>query len=251
MCHSVQHTTARQVERKRQTLAGWGQWFITIVLLAALLAGCQASNPTPVPTLPAASVQGREIRLPQPRTEGPSSLEEALSERRSIRAYADRPLSLEDIAQLFWAAQGVTRSWGGRTAPSAGALYPLEIYAATAEGVYHYLPAGHRAEVALQEDIREELWAAGLEQESLRQAPAIFVITAVYERTARKYGTRAERYVKIEAGHAAQNLLLQAVALDLAAVPIGAFYDEDVAAALHLTAEEEPLYLIPVGHPAS
>jgi SagB-type dehydrogenase family enzyme len=234
-----------------ETSARMGQWFITIVLLAALLSGCQTSSPTPLPTLPPAPAQGREIRLPPPRTKGPSSLEEALSQRRSIRAYTDQPLSLEDVAQLFWAAQGVTRSWGGRTAPSAGALYPLEVYAATAEGVYRYLPAGHRAEVALQDDIREELWAAGLEQESLHQAPVIFVITAVYERTASKYGTRAERYVKIEAGHAAQNLLLQATALDLGAVPIGAFYDEDVAAALHLTAEEEPLYLIPVGHPAS
>jgi SagB-type dehydrogenase family enzyme len=228
-----------------------GQYLINIVLVAALVSGCQASQPTPTPTLPAAPAQGKEIRLPPPRTKGPSSLEETLSQRRSIRAYADKPLSLQDVAQLFWAAQGVTRSWGGRTTPSAGALYPLEIYAAVAEGVYHYLPAGHRAEVALEEDIREALWTAGLSQESLLQAPAIFIITALYERTASKYGTRAERYVKIEAGHAAQNLLLQATALNLGAVPIGAFYDEEVAAALRLTAEEVPLYLIPVGHPAS
>jgi SagB-type dehydrogenase family enzyme len=126
----------------------------------------------------------------------------------------------------------------------------LEIYAATAEGVYHYVPAGHRAEVTLQEDIREELWAVGLRQEALRQAPAIFVITAIYQRTAGKYGARAERYVKLEAGHAAQNLLLQAVALDLGAVVIGSFSDEEVAAALQRPAEEEPLYLIPVGHQA-
>ncbi len=177
-------------------------------------------------------------------------LEKALSQRRSVRAYTDIPLDLEDIAQLFWAAQGITCSWGGRTAPSAGALYPLEIHAATADGVYHYLPAGHRAKVTIQEDVRQALWEAGLRQKALRQAPVIFVITAVYERTAGKYGTRAERYVKLEVGHAAQNLLLQAVALDLSAVPIGAFHDEQVASALHLPAEQEPLYLIPVGHPA-
>jgi SagB-type dehydrogenase family enzyme len=190
------------------------------------------------------------VDLPEPRTKGTLSLEETLLQRRSIRAYTDQKLRLEDIAQLFWAAQGVTRSWGGRTAPSAGALYPLEIYAATAEGVYRYLPSEHGAEVTLEEDARQGLWAAGLRQEALLQAAAIFVITAIYERTSGKYGARAERYVKLEAGHAAQNLLLQAVALDLGAVPIGAFYDEEVAAALGLPPGEEPLYLIPVGHPA-
>jgi len=223
---------------------------ITSVLLAVLLISCQASKATPTPGAPTVSMEAKEIRLPAPRMKGPLSLEEALSQRRSIRAYTDKPLSLEDIAQLFWAAQGVTRSWGGRTAPSAGALYPLEIYAATGEGVYHYLPAGHRAEVTLQEDIRQALWAAGLRQEALRQAPVIFVISAIYERTAGKYGARAERYVKLEAGHAAQNLLLQVVALDLGAVVIGAFHDEQVAAVLRLPEKEQPLYLIPVGHPA-
>jgi len=235
-----------------EILARTRQWFAAGILLMALLAGCQASEPTPRPTITirVALAEAKEIRLPAPRMKGPLSLEETLSRRRSIRAYTEKQLSLEDIAQLFWAAQGMTRSWGGRTAPSAGALYPLEIYAATAEGVYHYLPAGHRAEVTLQEDIREELWSVGLRQEALRQAPVIFIITAIYQRTEGKYGARAERYVKIEAGHAAQNLLLQAVALDLGAVVIGAFYDEEVAAALRRPAEEEPLYLIPVGHPA-
>ncbi len=204
----------------------------------------------PMPTLPATSAKTQGIRLPAARSKGPLSLEETLLQRRSVRAYTAQPLSLEDIAQLFWAAQGVTRPWGGRTAPSAGALYPLEIYAATAQGVYHYLPDGHRAEVTTPEDVRQALWAAGLHQEALHQAPVIFVISAVYERTASKYGSRAERYVKLEAGHAAQNLLLQAVALNLGAVPIGAFDDEAVASALHLPAGEEPLYLIPVGYPA-
>jgi SagB-type dehydrogenase family enzyme len=199
-------------------------------------------SPTPAAT--------DEIDLPPPRTEGKLSLEEALAQRRSVRSfYRNRPLNLQDIAQLFWAAQGVTRGWGGRTAPSAGALYPLEAYAATSKGVYRYLPADHRAETRLREDVREALWTAGLSQEALTLAAAIFVISAVYERTAQKYGGRAERYVKLEAGHAAQNLLLQAVALNLGAVVIGAFHDQDVAAALGLAVDEEPLYLIPVGHP--
>jgi SagB-type dehydrogenase family enzyme len=125
----------------------------------------------------------------------------------------------------------------------------LEVYAATSRGAYHYLPADHRAETTLQEDVREALWTAGLSQQSLALAPAIFVVSAVFERTAQRYGERAERYVKLEAGHAAENLLLQAVALGLGAVVIGAFYDQDVATALNLPGEEEPLYLIPVGHP--
>ena len=190
-----------------------------------------------------------QIELSPPRTTGPMTLEEALSKRKSVRTYADSPLGLEEIAQLFWAAQGVTRSWGGRTAPSAGALYPLEVYAATATGVYHYLPDSHRAEASLAEDVRMALWAAGLRQDCLRQAPAIFVITAVHDRTESRYGQRAERYVQLEAGHAAQNLLLQAAALRLGAVPIGAFDDVSVASALQLPVGEAPLYLIPVGTP--
>lgn len=211
------------------------------------------SAPQSKPTLTAATTmpaQQQDIPLPAPRTQGPLSLEEALARRRSIRAYTAEPLRLEEIAQLFWAAQGVTASWGGRTAPSAGATYPLQVYAATAEGVYHYLPAGHRARMTHPEDLREALWVAGLHQAWIREAPATFVLTAVYERTAARYGTRAERYVKLEAGHAAENLLLQAVALDLGAVVVGAFDDQAVAAALRLPAQEEPLYLIPVGHPA-
>ena len=216
------------------------------LLLVTLLTACQ----TRVPTAPNAGDSGMtQIELPPPRTTGPMTLEEAFSKRQSVRTYADSPLSLEEIAQLFWAAQGVTRSWGGRTAPSAGALYPLEVYAATAKGVYHYLPDNHRAEVSLEQDVRTALWAAGLRQDCLRQAPTIFAITAVYERTAGKYGKRAERYVELEAGHAAQNLLLQAAALGLGAVPIGAFDDESVASALQLPAGEAPLYLIPVGRP--
>jgi SagB-type dehydrogenase family enzyme len=178
------------------------------------------------------------------------SLEAALMARRSIRSFADTALPLQTIAQLFWSAQGETRPWGGRTAPSAGALYPLELYAATTYGVLHYLPSGHQAEQWLEGDVRVALWASGLRQEALRQAPAVFVMTAVHGRTSAKYGDRAERYVKLEAGHAAQNLLLQAVALGLGAVPIGAFHDQDIASILGLPPDEAPLYLIPVGHPA-
>ena len=244
---------------RRRFLRGLASAGFVTLAGSGLLNGCARRDSTPgsaptelapTPTASATTAPGKVLDLPAPRTTGTLSLEETLSQRRSIRAYTAQPLALPEIAQLFWAAQGITRSWGGRTAPSAGALYPLEIYAATAEGVYHYLPAGHRAEITTEEDRREALWAAGLEQEALEQAAATFVLTAVYARTAGRYGARAERYVKLEAGHVAENLLLQAVALGLGAVVIGAFYDDDVAAALALGADEEPLYLIPVGHPA-
>ena len=200
------------------------------------------ARPTPAP------VSG-QITLPPPTLAGDKSLEEVIASRRSMREFTDQALSWSDISQLLWAAQGMTDPAGLRTAPSAGALYPLEIYLALPDGAYHYLPQGHAVESVSKSDLREDLWQAGLRQDALRQAPAIFVIAAVYERTEAKYGERAERYVHLEAGHAAQNMLLQAVALELGAVPIGAFSDDLAQAALGLPADHRPLYLIPVGHP--
>jgi SagB-type dehydrogenase family enzyme len=197
----------------------------------------------------AASLPPEEMVLPEPRPQGTLSLEETLARRRSVRSFTEEELTLEEISQLLWAAQGLTADWGGRTAPSAGALYPLEIYVATANGLYHYVPQGHKVIIESQDDLRLKIWEAGLRQDAIREAAAVFVITAVYERTAKKYGDRAERYVKLETGHACQNILLQAVALDLGAVPIGAFYDDQIQAALSLPPDHEPLYLIPVGHP--
>jgi SagB-type dehydrogenase family enzyme len=197
----------------------------------------------------AASPPPQEMALPEPRLKGVLSLEEALVQRRSVRSFTEEALTLEELSQLLWAAQGLTAAWGGRTAPSAGALYPLEVYVATADGLYHYVPQGHKVVVESHDDLRPKLWEAALKQDAIQDAPAVFVITAVYERTAEKYSDRAERYVKLEAGHACQNILLQAVALDLGAVPIGAFYDDQVQAALSLPPDHEPLYLIPVGHP--
>jgi SagB-type dehydrogenase family enzyme len=179
------------------------------------------------------------------------SLEKTLAARRSVRAYAAKRLTWEEIGQLLWSMQGTTRDWGGRTAPSAGALYPLETYVVTAEGLYHYAPAEHQVTDSPKLGLQQKLWEAGLKQDSIRQAPAVFVIAAVYERTKGKYGGRAARYVHLEAGHAAENLLLQAVALGLGGVVIGAFYDDRVQAALELALDHEPLYLIPVGHPGN
>ncbi len=204
------------------------------------------------PSLPSEIIPStlQTIQLPTPRLKGTLTLEEALLQRRSVREFTEEQLSLAEIGQLLWAAQGITNPAGYRTAPSAGALYPLEVYVITQEGTYHYLPQGHHLSTHLQGDLRPELHAAALQQDAVLNAPAVFIITAVYERTEKKYGKeRSPRYVQLEAGHAAQNLLLQATALDLGAVPIGAFDDDKVKEALSLPADQQPLYLIPVGHP--
>ncbi len=190
------------------------------------------------------------IQLPKPAQSGALSLEEALSRRRSTREFAPGPLSERQLSQLLWATQGITSSEGYRTAPSAGALYPLEIYVVLPIGFYHYKPDRHRLDRVSAEDLRLALYRAALEQEAIREAETVFVITAVYERMVRKYGTeRSPRYVHLEAGHAAQNLLLEAVALGLGAVPMGAFHDAEVQRVLSLPRNHQPLYLIPAGKP--
>ena len=188
--------------------------------------------------------------LPAPSKEGKMSLEQALAGRRSIRSFKAEALTREQISQLCWAAQGISDPKRGlRTSPSAGALYPLELYVVTGEGVEHYVPKGHALEKHREGDLRGKLQGAALGQSCVGKAPATFVIAAVVSRTQRKYGQRAERYVWMEVGHAAQNILLQATALGLGAVPVGAFRDEEVAKALSLPADHAPQYLIPVGVP--
>lgn len=194
---------------------------------------------------------GPVTKLPAPKQTSTLSLEEAIQRRRSVRELSNVALTDAEHAQLLWAAQGVThRTMGLRAAPSAGALYPLEAYLVTKAGVFHYEPRTHELRQTMSADLRDSLYKAALRQEPVRDAPAVFVLAGVYQRTSKKYGTRAERYVHMEAGHAAQNLLLQAVALGLAAVPIGAFDDDEVQKALALPSAHRPLYLLPVGHPA-
>ncbi|UCF69579.1 MAG: SagB/ThcOx family dehydrogenase [Acidobacteriota bacterium] len=191
------------------------------------------------------------IKLPSPeRHDGSMSLEQALSRRRSVREFTRRALTDEQLSQLLWAAQGSTRRGESRTAPSAGALYPLEVYVALPEGLYHYDADRNRLARHAEGDLRPEIYRTSLEQEAILDAPAVFVVVAVFERTAAKYGPRAKRYVWMEAGHAGQNLLLQATALGLGGVPIGAFYDEKLQDALALPEDHRPLYVIPVGKPA-
>jgi SagB-type dehydrogenase family enzyme len=186
--------------------------------------------------------------LPQPRSKGPLSVEEAIAGRRSVRSYAPQGLTDEELSQLLWAAQGITeRRQGLRAAPSAGATYPLETYVVTAEGVFHYEPAGHALRATRAGDVRTKLAAAALGQEFVRRAPVTIVLAAVPERTTRRYGRRGLTYVHMEAGHAAQNMHLQAVALGLGSVPVGAFDDDAVTEVLGLPPAQIPLYLIPVG----
>ncbi|MEA2003118.1 MAG: SagB/ThcOx family dehydrogenase [Actinomycetota bacterium] len=220
-----------------------------ILIIVQLVAGCGTSERVDRPESGDAVVIER-IDLPPPAVTGSGSLADALARRRSVREFQQVPLDLAEISQLLWAAQGVTSSAGQRTAPSAGGLYPLELYLVTNRGRYHYDPDHHQLEFLGEDDVRGELFRAALSQEAVQQAPAIFVLAAVYSRTEQRYGDRAERYVKLEAGHVAQSLLLQAVSLGLGAVPIGAFHDDEVGEVLGLPDDHEPLYLIPVGHPA-
>jgi SagB-type dehydrogenase family enzyme len=204
---------------------------------------------SPDSAITATPPQSTIIILPTPNFKGNLTLEETLQKRRSVRNFNNIPLTLKEVSQLLWATQGITGPSGYRTAPSAGALYPLEVYVVLPEGVYHYLPQEHHMLIQRQGDLRPALHAVALNQNAVLDAPAVFVITAIYERTAIKYGKeRSPRYVHLEAGHAAQNLLLQVAALDLGAVPIGAFYDDQVKEVLSLPDDHEPLYLIPVGH---
>ena len=190
----------------------------------------------------------QSIKLPPPRSRGIVSVEEAILKRRSERSYNSQPLTWKEISQLLWAAQGITDvKMGLRSAPSAGAVYPIEIYVVFEEGLYHYIPDGHTLEKLSNEDLRPALCRAALGQKPIEDAPMDIVITAVYERTAGKYGERGSRYVHMEAGHVAENIQLQAVAAGLGSVPIGAFSDEGVAKALSLPRECSPLYIIPIG----
>jgi len=195
------------------------------------------------------------INLPPPRMDGNFAVEAAINLRRSIRAYSEEPVTMQDLSQLLWAGQGIIAPNGRRTAPSAGALYPLEIYLAAGlvpgiePGVYHYIPQQHGLDPVRFADQRAALAATALGQDYIATAPVCLIIGAVYKRTSIKYGTRARRYVHMEAGHAAQNILLQATALQLSGVVVGAFDDQAIQQVLKMSLDHEPLSLIPIGRP--
>ncbi|ELY44596.1 SagB/ThcOx family dehydrogenase [Natronorubrum sulfidifaciens] len=199
------------------------------------------------------------IDLPDPETDGSTSVERAIATRTSRRSFARPPLELADVAQLLWAAQGVTHVRDGvemRTAPSAGATYPLVAFlevapegcAALDAGLYRYEPGAHRLEATVQEAIHDALTEAALGQAVVQAAPATIVLAAEAERTRRQYPDHGDRYVHMEAGHAAQNVHLVCESRTLQSCPVGAFDDDAVAATLELPARLEPLYLVPVGN---
>ncbi len=194
-----------------------------------------------------------KIKLPEPKYDSNTSVEKALRERRSIRVYKDEALALTEVSQLLWAAQGITNLRGLRTAPSAGALYPLEVYVVIGnvegltKGVYKYKPHEHGLVKVRNGDVRDELSVAALGQPWVREGSIVIVFSAVYERTTQKYGDRGIRYVHMEVGHAAQNIYLQAVSLNLGTVVVGAFRDDKVRKILNIPDEEHPLYIMPIG----
>ncbi len=221
-----------------------------------LLAGCALGLSS---LFAAPSVWGEEqssaIKLPDPRTQGVVSLETTIQLRRSARHFSPTPLGLADVGQLLWSAQGITLGAGLRATPSAGALYPLEVDLVADKveglepGVYRYIPKTHSIVRRASGQKTAALGTAALSQSAVSEASAVLVISAVYERTTRKYGQRGIRYVHAEAGHAAQNVCLQAVALGLGTVHIGAFHDEEVAKVIQLHEDEKPLVLLPIGKP--
>ncbi len=196
---------------------------------------------------------GMVVNLPQARSDSDVSVEAALLKRRSVRDYTAEPLTLQEVSQLLWAAQGITDPRGFRPAPSAGATHPLEILLVVgdvtnlAQGVYRYLPHQHKLVKVLEGDVRAELARAALGQAWVREGAINIIITAIYERTTRGYGDRGIRYVHMEVGHVGQNVHLQAVALNLGTVVVGAFRDDQVKKTLNLPPDEHPLYIMPVG----
>ncbi len=213
----------------------------TIIFLA--LTGCSspghANGPTPGNDAPGESAAA-----------GGMTLDEALSLRRSVRQFSNKPLSPEQLLALAWAGQGITEpNRGFRTAPSAGAKFPIELYLATHDAVYHYDPQGNKLDKYIEGDKRPALSDAAVKQKPVAAAGVDIIIAGIVERTSVKYGDRAERYVLIEVGHVGQNILLEAVALGLCGVPIGAFYDDKVAEVLELPEGHHPYYILSIGNP--
>lgn len=189
------------------------------------------------------------IFLPKAKMRGVISLEEAISKRRSVRTFKPKELNVSQISQLLWSAQGVTNEKRRfRAAPSAGALFPIDIYIAKRDGIFHYERASHGLLATGSRDVRAELAVAALGQSFISEAPVSIIIAAVRNRVTSRYGERGNRYIDIEVGHVAENIHLQAVALGLASVPVGAFDDGAVTEVLALPSGVEPLYIIPVGY---
>lgn len=192
---------------------------------------------------------GDEVSLPPPRDTGPMSVEEAIGRRRSVRDFQSEPLGLGEVSQLLWSAQGVTSPGGLRAAPSAGARYPLETYLVCEQGLFHYRFREHSVVKVQASDLRGPLAEACYGQSFIAKAAVSIVFSAVYARTTERYGERGLRYVHMDIGHAAENVHLQAEAMGLGSVPVGAFDDAAVAEVLPLPKDRQIVYVVSVGHP--
>ena len=207
------------------------------------------------------------IKLSSPQLKSKVSLEETILRRRAVRRYRREPLDLSKLSQILWSAQGITGTREFRAAPSAGATYPLEIFVFVGKqgviaseakqapeelqaGIYHYEADSHSLSLHKPADLRPDLARATLDQEFIINAPVDIVICALYHRTSYRYGRRGERYVHIEVGHVGENIHLQAVALGLATVEVGAFHDEEVRKILGVEEQIKPLYIMPLGKAA-
>ncbi len=222
----------------------WNRIVLFSLFVGWMTTACHAKTRTTMPV----------IELPAPIQQAGIDLNRALRNRRSHREYSNALLTRTELSQLLWSAQGITHSAGLRTAPSAGALYPLELFVVIARvedldaGIYHYQIKTHSLQLISAGDYRHKLAKAALGQDVIEQAAAVIAITAVHARTEKKYGSRARRYVDIEVGHAAQNIYLQSTALELGTVLVGAFDDARVQQVLELESDLAPLGLMPVGH---
>ena len=224
---------------------------IWLLLVAATTVAMGCASAAPASVRDQTERYTHRVELTDPQQSGPIPLEQVLTERRSSREFSAEELHVSTIGQLLWAGQGITDDAGHRTAPSAGATYPIELYALTATTFMHYLPVGHRIEERTDTRTLDLLTDAAFEQEFVSHAPTVLVITGVRSRIEAQYGAVGGDLMNREAGHVAQNVLLQATALGLAAVPVGGFDPAEVARLLALQPGEQVLYLLPVGHPAS
>jgi len=187
------------------------------------------------------------IELTEPIFKGSKSLEECIFERESVRSFKDKEIEIEKISQILWAGQG--KKGYKKTVPSAGATYPLELYITIkGKGLFHYNSNKNLLELKSKGDFGKDLGQASLDQMFINEAPINIIICADFNRTCGHYGKRGVRYIYMEIGHCAQNIELEAVALGLASVPIGAFHDDEVKKVLDIPKNLEPLYIIPIGY---
>ncbi len=230
-----------------------GRWNGTL-LIAVLFSMFISLLHFPVSMPASCKESSSTIALPPPSMKGSFPLDRALAERRSLRQFKNSSISREELSMLLWACQGQTDDKGHRTAPSAIAAYPLELYVIVGQvkdltpGVYRYVSKGHQIIAVMEGDRREDfINSAAPKQVWVRSAPVIFVITGVAEKITRKTGDKGRRFLYVEAGLAAQNLFLEAVSLSLGGTFVGGFEPEAVQSYLKLPAGEEPMAVIPVG----